>query len=177
MKKIDPRLRYFISQESASRNLKIGEGVESPITKQQPDVAVLVRCVGGNFRREDLIKVGMRVHTVIPGFYTVISGEVPWDALESLNKLDFVVQVEASRPMVKELDISCRETRAQYVHQNIPPVKGEKVIVGIVDGGIDYTHPSFRIETACHVFFICGTKVRSTPMEVSLMNGNTPELS
>ncbi|NEP00987.1 MAG: S8 family peptidase [Symploca sp. SIO2E9] len=179
MKKIDPRLRYLLSQRDAK--LEVGEKVKSqranfgerfgtPATKYAKKfdlpptevvqrleslltedaqkleslqtVEVLVRCVGEN-ALEKLREIGMKTRFHIEGNDTIVSGEVELDILEKLNQLDCVAQVEASRPMVAELDISSIETRVHTVHQHNPFVRGKEVIVGIIDTGIDYTHPSF----------------------------------
>ncbi|OUL20457.1 S8 family serine peptidase [Nostoc sp. 106C] len=135
MKKIDPRLRYMISQQP--------EILEYSETCQLPEmVAVLVRC-NRSFHLQSLLQAGMNVYSVIKGFYTVVSGEVPEDALPKLNELEFVVQVEASRPMLEELNISGVETGGKDVHNYDIPIKGAGAIVAVVDGGIDYTHPCF----------------------------------
>ena len=167
MRKLDPRLRYLLSKTTGlapesnvtiestaekSSFLEFVEPIKSPreipkvSAKKQPPykVAILVSC-NRNFELESLRKAGMNVYSIIKGFYTVVSGEVLTSDLHKLDELEFVMQVEAPRPMMlEELDISLVETGANAVHDFDLPVKGKGVIVAIIDSGIDYTHPSFR---------------------------------
>ncbi|WP_298912115.1 S8 family peptidase [uncultured Nostoc sp.] len=167
MRKLDPRLRYLLSKttdflpesnvtlESTAEKssfLEFVEPIKSPREipkvseiKQPPYmVAVLVSC-NRNFELESLRKAGMNVYSIIKGFYTVVSGEVLTSDLHKLDELEFVMQVEAPRPMMlEELDISLVETGANAIHDFDLPVKGKGIIVAIIDFGIDYTHPSFR---------------------------------
>ena len=145
MKKLDPRLRYLLRQYS-SKTFDLSETVSvSSETKFSQIKNVLIRCTERNPERE-LRKAGMIIRTVIPGFFTIVSGEISLENLEKLKQLDCVAEVEASRPLTSELDISRLETLTQPLHLTLPSIKGEGVIIGIVDGGIDYTHPSFRHE-------------------------------
>jgi subtilisin family serine protease len=144
--KIDPRLRHLLRQKpSAAAEFAERVGVtRAARTRRAPEmVEVLVRCESEKSLRT-LEKSGMRVHFVAPGPELVASGEIPLDALEQLNGAPGVVRVEASRQMIPDLDLSRPETRADRVHQANSPVRGAGAIVGVVDGGIDYTHPDFR---------------------------------
>ncbi|MGY4707332.1 S8 family serine peptidase [Candidatus Bipolaricaulota sp. J31] len=88
----------------------------------------------------------------LPGFHpeTVIgdlaTGTASLTALEGLADHPEVVYIQASRPLRTELDISVPEIGAPEVWSGAPPTKGEGVIVGIVDTGIDLLHPSFRVD-------------------------------
>jgi subtilisin family serine protease len=108
-------------------------------------VEVLVRCVGQRTAVLDQLRAaGMQVRFDTSGAQMVVSGEATLETLQRLNALSSVERVESSRPMVSELDISCQETHAAVVQHAAIPVRGAGTIVGIVDGGIDYTHPHFR---------------------------------
>ncbi|MDO8945057.1 MAG: S8 family serine peptidase, partial [Desulfobacterales bacterium] len=61
-----------------------------------------------------------------------------------MAELENVRRLESTREMHSELDLSLPETRADIVHTGPPGRRGEGVIVGIIDSGIDFTHPSFR---------------------------------
>jgi subtilisin family serine protease len=49
--------------------------------------------------------------------------------------------------MVRELDLSLTEIRANVVHTGPPGLRGAGVIVGIIDSGIDWRHETFRNPT------------------------------
>ncbi|MBD2776094.1 S8 family peptidase [Iningainema tapete] len=146
--KLDPYLWYLLSKRQSGESellfSEIAEWVGLNHHKGQPStIEVLVRCVDGD-RSESLRSFGMDIHFEIQKPYTIASGKVTLDTLEKLNELDFVARVEASHPMLTELDISLTETSTVPIHENIPTVKGKGVIVGVIDFGIDYTHESFR---------------------------------
>jgi subtilisin family serine protease len=156
MKKLDPRLRHAIRQSTeraaeGAAPLTLGAaemadriGVESADAGSDI-VEVLVRCAGQRAMvLNQLSEAGMGIRFDTPGAQIVVSGEATLETLERLSTLSFVERVESSRPMVAELDISRQETRAAAIQRAAVPVRGAGVIVGIVDGGIDYTHPHFR---------------------------------
>jgi subtilisin family serine protease len=69
--------------------------------------------------------------------------------LPSLAKLNILERIENSRPMKIALDLSIPEIGGNAVWANISdsrglPVDGSGVIIGIVDTGIDLTHPDFQ---------------------------------
>ncbi len=74
----------------------------------------------------------------------VVTGTIALGDLEKLAAVEEVRRVEAARAMHPELDLSVVEARANLVHVGPPGRRGAGVIVGIVDSGCDYTHPSFR---------------------------------
>ena len=143
MKKLDPRLRHLMRQRTAEAP-ELSERVGFRRVAERPDtVEVLVRCAG-DAALDQLRAEGMQVRFTAQGAYTVASGEASLDTLEKLGELSLVARVEASRPMLAELDRSRIETRAAALHTATTPLRGAGMIVGVVDGGIDFTHPDFR---------------------------------
>jgi subtilisin family serine protease len=108
-------------------------------------VELLVRCVSKQ-AVNDLRTAGMTVRFVVDGCsYTIVSGKATLNILEALNDLPSVERIESSREIVEHLDISSAEIRTDVVRsRSSKPLKGAGVIVGIIDGGIDYTHPDFQ---------------------------------
>jgi subtilisin family serine protease len=156
MKKLDPRLRHAIRQstERAAEGAvpitlgasEMADRIGVASADAGPDIVeVLVRCTGERATvLNQLSAAGMRVRFDTQGAQIVVSGEATLETLERLSTLSFVERVESSRPMVAELDISRQETRAAAIHRAAIPVRGAGAIVGVIDGGIDYTHPHFR---------------------------------
>jgi subtilisin family serine protease len=140
MSKIDPRLK-FLQQESQeilaeleSINRFAVEVTEVP----SPRVKVLLRYTGN---LAELEQRGFEVRTVAGD---VISGVIELSRLEEISTLPELIGIESSRPMIKELDVSVPEIRANLVHTGPPGYRGNGVIVGIIDSGIDFTHECFR---------------------------------
>jgi subtilisin family serine protease len=164
--KIDPRLRHLMQQSPAavaefaervgvvriarlaraskkSRTSPMIQSLQISESETAQKVEVLLRCRDARSLRA-LRAAGFSMHFSSSGAETVVSGEVALDNLEKLNQIPGVVRVEASRQMVPDLDLSRPETRADRLHQADPAVRGKGVMVGVVDGGIDHTHPAFR---------------------------------
>jgi len=75
--------------------------------------------------------------------------QVPADALEETVKLDFVSGLFSPRSYHPTLDESASDIGATYVWQNVTdghgkPVDGSGVIIGIIDTGVDLSHPDLR---------------------------------
>jgi subtilisin family serine protease len=141
MKKVDCRLRALARRDQMGGLIAESELAAGP----EPLVEVLMRC-DGTPTRSQLENLGLRVRSMLPGPETVVSVE---GAAETITALEgphhpWIRRVEASRPLISELDISCVDVGAIAVQANLPPIKGAGVLVGIVDGGIDFTHPNFR---------------------------------
>jgi subtilisin family serine protease len=144
MPKLDARLRNLARPGVAFSAQSDLLGVEAPrVAGVSSRVEVLVRCSGAKVLPE-LVKAGMTVRAASAGARLVASGDVSLADLETLAQINGVERVESSRVMVKELDISSVETGAVLLHQNQFPVRGQGSLVGIIDTGIDYTHPDFR---------------------------------
>lgn len=79
----------------------------------------------------------------------LIIAKIPVDAIETLAGLDAVERISISRPVRVLNDVAREVTHADVLHagsQTDQPYTGEGVIVGIVDGGIDYNHIDFKDE-------------------------------
>jgi subtilisin family serine protease len=110
----------------------------------EPVVWVLIHHTG---TAEQLAAAGVQVSSTAGD---IASGRIPVSRLDDLERLETVVYAEAGRGMHLDLDVSVAEVNADDVHElpaeGTPPARwrGRGVIVGIVDTGIDYTHPAFR---------------------------------
>ncbi len=89
-----------------------------------------------------------RVGTVVGDIVTL---DVPPASVPDLGGLRFVRRIETSRRMRPLLDVSVPEIGAPDVWQNVRDKHGRLVtgsgsLIGIVDTGIDWTHPDFLFE-------------------------------
>ncbi|HVP39186.1 MAG TPA: S8 family serine peptidase [Candidatus Saccharimonadales bacterium] len=93
----------------------------------------------------DLTALGAQGAVEGPGFCTV---SVPPGRLAALAALPGVLSVQANRRHRPELDVSGPACGAVSAHGAAAPpypgVTGRGVVVGIVDGGIDWTHGDFK---------------------------------
>ena len=74
----------------------------------------------------------------------VVNGTIELKQLDRLAAVEEVVRVEVARAMHRELDLALPEIGANVVHTGPPGHRGNGVIVGIIDSGIDYLHEAFR---------------------------------
>src|SRR5258708_3546852 len=75
---------------------------------------------------------------------TVVSGDLPVRNISMLGELPGLKRVEASRTLQNELDEALPESKVAPLHQGALPRRGPGVIIGIIDFGIDFRHPSFQ---------------------------------
>ncbi len=100
--------------------------------------------------RGDVSKAAIASTGAVPGTRAgfVTTAIAPLDALPALLALDGVVQIEASRQLHPQLDVSAPEIEATDVWGGTPPFyngfTGTNVVIGVVDTGIDIDHADFR---------------------------------
>ncbi len=146
-RRIDPILariaatggRTPLSEVTSSVDVNGRPGVEAVLTASR-DVS------------DELAALGGRVRTVLPGNANserpfILTADLPLDAVDSLRQLDALRTAWAARRIHRKLDLSVPETRADQVWRTWfagRPIRGTGVLVGVVDSGIDLTHPTFR---------------------------------
>ncbi|HNT34938.1 MAG TPA: S8 family serine peptidase, partial [bacterium] len=87
-----------------------------------------------------LKNLGIRVNTLSGGWATAL---IPKEDLVGLLRRPEVLYIHASKPVLPCMDVSVPATRASELHAP-SSVKGQGVLVGIVDSGIDWTHEDFK---------------------------------
>src|SRR4051812_10082208 len=150
--KLDPRLRFLREQSAAERAEFVEAARLGPVAaaRRVVSVEVLLRCrkAPGTKTTRSLEKKladhGVTVHAVVDGPAFVASGSVPVDQLDELLAEDWVEVVEASKQLFADLDLSGADVGVRPLQTVVPTVRGTNVLVGIVDGGIDFAHDDFR---------------------------------
>ena len=77
---------------------------------------------------------------------SILSMSVPLNELVSLASSDDVVYVEPAWRAEPSLDASAAAVGADVVHAAPWSVRGDGVVIGIVDTGVDYSHLDFRYD-------------------------------
>ena len=86
--------------------------------------------------------IGVLVRSAGP---QVLLADVPVAALETLSALDGVARVEAPRRYYHRMDLARADiSGVQVAWDQDSNLRGEGVVVGIVDSGVDWRHPDFR---------------------------------
>ncbi len=86
---------------------------------------------------------GCRIQTRTGDIATVL---IPLSKVETLSELASVQYISASQPVSLSMDSARYYSNVAdaYAGKNLPhPYTGKDVVVGMVDVGIDYTHPNF----------------------------------
>jgi subtilisin family serine protease/phosphatidylserine/phosphatidylglycerophosphate/cardiolipin synthase-like enzyme len=80
------------------------------------------------------------VRSIVDNIATI---EAPVSVVKALVDEPSIIYMEASAPLSLELDKTIPDIRVDQVRKNFA-LKGKGVIIGIIDTGIDFTHPDFR---------------------------------
>ncbi len=138
-KKLDPGLRARLR---STRGRNEAEGAPQDRSAGER-IGIIVEFTGS---LDDLTAVGFERHSLVQHptkGYKIATGLIPLDRLDDLASIEHVVEVEGPRRMHPELNYSLPEIHATAVHTGAPSRKGEGVVVGIIDSGIDWRHGSF----------------------------------
>ncbi|MCS6903824.1 MAG: S8 family serine peptidase [Bacteroidia bacterium] len=111
-----------------------------------------VYCVGAiievdapSVAQKQLEEQGIKVRTRAGNIWTV---DIPISAFPTLKMLKGVKYVQIDHKINTKLKEARRDSRVDAVHlgTNLPQnYTGKGVIVGVIDAGMDFTHPTFRI--------------------------------
>jgi minor extracellular serine protease Vpr len=70
---------------------------------------------------------------------------IPTNRVKEVAKFSGILAMEMDQPMAPELDSARRKTRVDSIHKGIglsQAYDGKDIVIGIIDAGFDYTHPS-----------------------------------
>lgn len=96
------------------------------------------------FDNTDVESLGVKLNTEAGNFFTAL---IPINTLERLFEVEGIVSVEIAEKVHSTMDNAKTLTNVNQVHSGtgLPQAyTGNGVIVGVIDGGFDYTHPNFR---------------------------------
>lgn len=136
--RLDPTLRRLLRQ---------AESKPRALAEEPASVFVTVTLRATRDVSPDVIALGGRVNTVVGDRPAILTVRLPIDRLISLAGIPGVITVSASAPLAPALDRSVIDIRADDVwalQSRGLPVTGEGVLIGVVDTGIDWSHPDFK---------------------------------
>jgi subtilisin family serine protease len=140
--KLDPGLKYVHACVEKGRPESQFTCLADPDVPKGQRVNILLEIeTGAKAPDEALKKAGFREHARAR---TIISGDVPVANVMALGDLPELKRVEASRVLRRELDHALPESRVPPTPRGATIARGDGVIIGIIDTGIDFSHPSFR---------------------------------
>ena len=166
-KKLDPGLRSKLRAARDQAKDRMARSIQAGTPGGQR-IGVIVEFTGNP---DDLTVVGFERHTLVQHptkGYKIATGIIPLDRLDELAAIDHVVEVEGPRRMHPELNYSLPEIHATAVHNGTPPRKGDGVVVGIIDSGIDWRHGSFvKEDGTSRILAIWDQMLTANPGETS----------
>ncbi|MEE2995482.1 MAG: S8 family serine peptidase [Gemmatimonadota bacterium] len=133
--KLDPILKRLVALPTAD----IPPSIKPVITQAggEPRIDVFIRSSGGiTFSTPGVI--------VKASIGNIVVASVPVSMLETLAEESHVQSLHAPKVWASTLDKSVHETTADTVRSNYS-VKGKDIIIGVIDTGIDWQHPDFRM--------------------------------
>lgn len=87
--------------------------------------------------------LGIKTGTKAGNIWTV---QVPQNKIKDFIQVNGIKYIEMDQPAAPQLDSARKFTRVDSVHQGygLPQAyNGNNVVIGIIDAGFDYTHPTF----------------------------------
>ena len=142
---LDPRLNSLLATRAHyAERVRKGELTPEDAPEAPERVGVLIKYTGDV---ADLKALGLEVGSVLGSpatAFSIATGTIALDRVEALAAVDHVVKVEMGRPLQNELDVSTVEIRAKPLHGGPNPLTGKRVVIGVIDDGLDYRHHAFR---------------------------------
>lgn len=96
------------------------------------------------FNKTNVESLGVKLNTEAGNLFTAL---IPINSLESLFEIEGIDSVEIAEKVHTTMDNARTLTNVNQVHAGTglsQAYTGNGVIVGVIDGGFDYTHPTFR---------------------------------
>ncbi len=157
--KMDAYSNYLLKKVVAVKNL-LRQKPDSfkksnlPIHLQEENIMLEMLINISGYEKSFLGKYGVKIRAEYGNILNVF---VPIERFEELLNDTRIKSIQLSKPVNKQLDKSRKDIRADEVHQGLDlPSKydGSGVIIGIVDSGIDFTHPDFMGVNGTRILYL-----------------------
>ena len=139
----------FLSQQQKNKNKVLEQYVYSTDNQNQIFINAIFK-VDATINESDLKQQGIKIGTKAKDIWTA---KIPLQAVQQFVNTAGIQYIDLDQPCYPELDTARRVTRVDSVHQGIylpQAYTGKNVVVGIVDAGFDYTHPTFFDTSLTH---------------------------
>lgn len=141
---VDPHFRILEKLTVQSPVTRVGKVSPPPAQTFMPMVGLFIKTTNLEALRIFFDRHGGKINSVIGN---IVTGRLPLHFIEALQDIGGVLYVEMAQPVKAELSRSRHLIGADSVQEgtaNDPEYKGEGVIIGFVDSGIDWKHETFR---------------------------------
>ena len=141
--KMSPRTKILLEQfrgkNSAAKVQMAGVDMKD---KESPKLEGFVEVVSED-GWDELMLAGCEIRTKV-GMKATVS--IPIDQVDRLSSLESIKYIEAASPVSFDLNNAHRFSNTDSIYRGIDleqPYTGKDVIVGVVDGGFEFSHPTF----------------------------------
>jgi minor extracellular serine protease Vpr len=149
--RLSPRTQQYLLEAKTAG----GKGTPMPdyVYKRTADniyMSALIKVSSAAVAQAAMDALGVRIGTRAGSIWTAL---IPINNVPAFTKIPGISYIELDEPLSIRLDSARRTTRADSVQQGIGlPMgyAGKNVVLGIVDVGFDYTHPTFYDTTGSH---------------------------
>jgi subtilase family protein len=143
MARLDPGLKRIVRHVVASRDRAVpipaGNGLD---TGPNPNIMLELE---GDEAPQGLLDLGFTSRTKAG---RILTGQISREAIEGLAGVPGLKRAEAPRALMLDLDKALPDADLIPVASQPPTSRGDGVVIGIVDHGIDFRHLTFRREDA-----------------------------
>ena len=167
--KLDARARMLVAtQQALGKNTAFPLDVlpSAPVTRRDGRALVdVMALLDGGASTAALEALGATVQLRTGD---IVALRVPLDRLEMLAARAEVRRIETGDRMYPTMAVSRADIRADLVHAGVGlpgPIMGEGVVVGVLDSGLDVTHPDFFDEGGSRVQYLLEYKDGGTEAE------------
>lgn len=136
------RQYIWLKQQQQNKNKVLENYVYSKDNQNRVFINAIFKIEDG-FDASKLIQQGVIVGTKAKDIWTA---KIPLASINQFMNTQGIKYIDLDQPCFPELDSARKFTRVDSVHQGIylpQAYSGKNVVVGIVDAGFDYTHPTF----------------------------------
>lgn len=131
---LSPNLKLFLQTQQKENSVH---------KKSNRMVAAFIKVNTQVLNEQALLNLGVRIGTKAKNIWTV---QIPENKLQQFVQLKGLLQIQMDEPVAVNMNVARRASRVDSVHKgtNLPiPYTGKNVVVGIIDAGFDYGHPTF----------------------------------
>jgi subtilisin family serine protease len=137
---LDPYLQRLLEQRNR------GLTTEATASTEAGEVAVIAKVSDLDaWNNMSEVRLGADIGST-PDGYHLVTARIPLERLEQVRRAPFVISLKPGVPLKPNLKATLEEIHARK--DLLPPSsvgnQGEGVVIGIVDNGCDFVHPSFR---------------------------------
>ncbi len=141
--KLSTLTKHYLHELKKDPQHKVSGYIYNKATDGTEYVSALIKVSEAAIAQKGLTDIGAKIGTKAGKIWTV---RVPVTAVLAFTKLDGISYIQMDEPTFPQLDIARKTTRADSAQAGygLPMgYSGQGVVVGVIDFGFDYNHPTF----------------------------------